>query len=117
MSLHQSSLTPQSLAAALGGDVAGPDAVTAPGPDHSPGDRSLSIKIAPDHPDGFVVHSHSTRHSDLECKDYVRQKLGEPAWAPQAKAERRRETGNGEQAQPNLAEYDRVGRGRDSRHR
>lgn len=43
----------RSLAHALGGDVVGRDKVTVPGPGHSPRDRSLSIKLDPNAPDGF----------------------------------------------------------------
>jgi hypothetical protein len=49
-------LDPRIVARALGGSVSGRN-VVAPGPGHSRADRSLSIKIDPAAPDGFVVHS------------------------------------------------------------
>ncbi|WP_244623468.1 toprim domain-containing protein [Bradyrhizobium sp. MOS001] len=67
------------IAAALGGQVTGTDTVNVPGPGHSPADRSLSIKVAPDAPEGFVVHSHANDDPML-CRDYVRQRLGLPDW-------------------------------------
>ncbi len=41
-----------------------------PGPDHSASDRSLSVLIAPDAPDGFVVKSFAGDNW-VACKDYV----------------------------------------------
>ncbi len=63
------------VAARLGGDVAGHDAVLAPGPGHSRADRSLSIKIVPAARDGFVVHSFAA-DSPIACRDHVRSLLG-----------------------------------------
>ena len=71
----------QTLARALGGVVSGDD-VLAPGPDHkSPTDRSLSVKLDANAPDGFVVFSFSGDDVNL-CRDYVRQKSGLPAFKP-----------------------------------
>jgi hypothetical protein len=67
-------VSPQQLAAALGGEVSGGE-VLAPGPGHSPKDRSLSIKIDPGAPDGFVVYSFAS-DDPLACKDYVRERAG-----------------------------------------
>jgi putative DNA primase/helicase len=64
----------QSLARALGGEVSGSQ-VCAPGPGHSAKDRSLSIKLDPSAPDGFVVHSYAG-DDPIACKDYVRSKAG-----------------------------------------
>jgi AAA domain len=75
--------SPQHVAAALGGEVSGRE-VLAPGPNHSPKDRSLSIKLDPAAPDGFVVHSFAG-DDPLQCKDHVRSKLG-ITWAPKPKA-------------------------------
>lgn len=69
------------IAAALGGEIAGHNSIVAPGPGHSPRDRSLSVRIAPDAPDGFIVHSFAN-DDPLLCRDYVRQRLGLPAWQP-----------------------------------
>ncbi len=67
----------KAAARALGGEVRG-DRVLCPGPGHSPGDRSLSVKFSADAPDGFVLNSFS--NDDFgDCRDYVRKKLGLPA--------------------------------------
>jgi hypothetical protein len=70
----------RSIAHALGGEVCGRQ-VVAPGPNHSRKDRSLSIRRDPDAPDGFLVHSHAGDDWQL-CRDYVRCRLGMPAWQP-----------------------------------
>ena len=62
------------IAHALGGNVSG-DQVLAPGPGHSPKDRSLSVKPILHAPDGFVVHSFAG-DDPIDCRDYVREKLG-----------------------------------------
>ncbi len=69
-------ITQQQIAHALGGEISGGQ-VLAPGPGHSAGDRSLSIKIDETAPSGFVVHSFSG-DDPIRCKDYVRQKIGLP---------------------------------------
>jgi len=71
-------LTLQSLARALGGVVCNGE-VLAPGPGHSPKDRSLSVKLDPTAQDGFVVHSFAG-DDPLEARDYVREKCGLPAF-------------------------------------
>jgi putative DNA primase/helicase len=68
-------------AAALGGHVSGRDTILCPGPGHSAKDRSLSVKLAPSAPDGFLVHSHAG-DDFRECRDHVRKRLGLPAWEP-----------------------------------
>jgi putative DNA primase/helicase len=73
-------LSLQSIARALGGEVSG-RRVRAPGPGHSPKDRSLAISISNDVPDGFVLHSFANDHWK-DCRDYVRQKLNLPDWEP-----------------------------------
>ena len=78
----------RSLAHALGGDVVGRDKVTVPGPGHSPRDRSLSIKLDPNAPDGFLIYSHCGDDWKL-CRDYVRQRLGLPEWEPGDEQNRR----------------------------
>ena len=47
----------------------------APGPGHSLEDRSLSIKLDAAAHDGFIVNSFAG-DPPLECKDYVREKIG-----------------------------------------
>jgi putative DNA primase/helicase len=71
----------RNIAAALGGQVAGPNAALCPGPGHSPRDRSLAVRLDPAAPDGFLVHSHAG-DDWAECRDYVRERLGLPAWRP-----------------------------------
>lgn len=71
----------QQIAAALGGQIAGPGAVLCPGPGHSPRDRSLAVRLDPVAPDGFLVHSHAG-DDWRKCRDHVRQRLGLPAWRP-----------------------------------
>lgn len=71
-------MTLQQIARALGGEACG-NQVRAPGPGHSPKDRSLSIKLDASAPDGFLVHSFAGDDA-IRCKDYVREKLGLPAW-------------------------------------
>jgi putative DNA primase/helicase len=69
----------RAAARALGGDVTGRDAVAAPGPGHSPKDRSLTVRLLAG--DDFLVYSHASDDWQT-CKDYVRQRLGLPAWQP-----------------------------------
>jgi AAA domain len=64
----------RTLAKALGGEVNGGQ-VLAPGPGHSATDRSLSVKLDSNAPDGFVVHSFAG-DDPIACKDYVRNKAG-----------------------------------------
>jgi hypothetical protein len=70
----------RSLALALGGDVCG-KSVSAPGPGHSPRDRSLSVALDSNAPDGFLIYSHAGDDWKV-CRDYVRQRLGLPSWQP-----------------------------------
>jgi putative DNA primase/helicase len=67
-------LDPRTVARVLGGNVSGPN-VVAPGPGHSRADRSLSIKIDPAAPDGFILHSFAG-DSPIACRDYARAALG-----------------------------------------
>ena len=67
-------LDPREVARALGGSALGRN-VVAPGPGHSRADRSLSIKIDPTAPDGFVVNSFAG-DAPIACRDYVRAALG-----------------------------------------
>ena len=76
---HTTPLNLTQIAHALGGEVSGRQ-VLAPGPEHSPKDRSLSVKLGDTGEP--VVHSFAG-DDPLKCKDYVREKLGLPAWQPQ----------------------------------
>ena len=68
------------IARALDGEVSG-RRVLAPGPQHSPKDRSLCISLAPAIPSGFLVHSFAG-DDPIQCKDYVRARLGLPHGSP-----------------------------------
>jgi putative DNA primase/helicase len=67
----------RALQRALGGVINGGQ-VLCPGPGHGPRDRSLAVR-----PDGgdFKVFSHCGDDWRL-CRDYVRERLGLPRWAP-----------------------------------
>jgi hypothetical protein len=67
-------LDARTIARVMGGDVNG-DSVLVPGPGHSPKDRSLSIKLDRESPDGFVCHSFAGDDFGL-CRDYLKSKLG-----------------------------------------
>jgi hypothetical protein len=62
------------IAAALGGQVTGVDTCNVPGPKHSPGDRSLSIRIT--HA-GFVIYSFANDNWKV-CREYERGKSANP---------------------------------------
>lgn len=65
---------PAEIAYALGGEVQG-TRVLCPGPGHSKHDRSLSIFINPNAPDGFLVNSFAG-DDWKECRDHVKAALG-----------------------------------------
>jgi 5S rRNA maturation endonuclease (ribonuclease M5) len=95
-SLPPAYLDPLSMARALGGEVSAGQ-IRCPGPGHSPKDRSLSIKIDPTAPEGFLVNSFSG-DDPAECRDHVRQQLGLPEF--QAKKPNGNGGGNGSGAAP-----------------
>src|SRR5262249_51967925 len=66
----------RALARALGGEVV-QGQVRAPGPGHSAGDRSLSVKLSDTAADGFIVHSFAGDDA-IKCRDYIKEKLGLP---------------------------------------
>jgi putative DNA primase/helicase len=78
----------RSIALALGGVVSGRQ-VLAPGPGHSPQDRSLAVRPSPEAPDGVLIHSHAG-DDWRQCREYVRSRLGLPAWHPGDGNERQR---------------------------
>src|SRR5262249_41397865 len=77
----------RAIARVLAGEVSG-QRVLAPGPQHSPKDRSLCVSLAPTTPSGFLVHSFAG-DDPIQCKDYVRARLGLPAWQPGNEQDRR----------------------------
>jgi len=73
----------------LGGRVTGRNRVSVPGPNHGRRDRSLSIKLDARAPDGFIVYSFAPGDDWKDCRDYVRERLGLPAWQPGDDRDRR----------------------------
>lgn len=69
-----SQITLATIARALGGQVAGRQ-VLAPGPGHSPKDRSLAVRLSVQSPDGFLAHSFAGDDWRL-CRDHVAERLG-----------------------------------------
>lgn len=78
--LNAISLTLPQIAKALGGEMSGHN-VNAPGPGHSPSDRSMSVSLSDTAEGGFMVFSHAG-DDGISCKNYVRDKLGLPKWKP-----------------------------------
>jgi hypothetical protein len=56
--------------------------IYAPGPDHSKGDRSLTVFLDENARDGYRVHSHAG-DDWRACRDHVRATLGLGAWTPE----------------------------------
>ena len=75
------------IAAALGGEVSGQQ-VLAPGPGHSPRDRSLAVCLSANASAGFVCHSHAGDDWQI-CVEHVRARLGLPPWKPGDEQDRR----------------------------
>ena len=69
----------RSIAAALGGSIAGRNSVLCPGPGHSRKDRSLKVAFRDD--GTFTVTSFAD-DDWRQCKDYVRERLGLPYEGP-----------------------------------
>jgi hypothetical protein len=78
----------RTLQRALGGEISAGQ-LRCPGPGHSAVDRSLSVKPDDSAPDGFLVHSFAGDDA-IACKDYVRERLGLPAFKPNGGNGRRR---------------------------
>jgi putative DNA primase/helicase len=78
----------RTMARALGGNVTGHGTMLVPGPGHSSRDRSLSIKLDPQAPDGLLIYSHAG-DDWRACRNYVRSKLGLPDWRPGDEQDRR----------------------------
>lgn len=68
----------------LGGEVSGRASIVCPGPGHSRRDRSLSVRLSAEAPDGFIVHSFAG-DDPLVCRDHVRERLGLPLWQRHSK--------------------------------
>ena len=81
------------IAEVLGGDICRGQ-ISAPGPGHSPNDRSMSVLISPGAPDGFVVHSFAG-DDPIRCRDHVRAMAGlvrKPSMRTQTVADAQRNT-------------------------
>ena len=89
------------IAELLGGDVSGSQ-VLCPGPGHSVGDRSLSIKLDSGASDGFVLHSFAGDDA-IVCRDYVRERLGLPPF--EATKKRKKPNGGARPYSPTIAKY------------
>jgi putative DNA primase/helicase len=83
-------LDPRSVARALGGEVVARDSILCPGPGHSRRDRSLSIRINPAAPEGFLVHSFAG-DDPLACREYARDALGLSASSEERHRQARRQ--------------------------
>lgn len=82
--------TPAEIARALEGEVQGAR-VLCPGPGHSKHDRSLSILIDPNAPDGLLVHSFAG-DDWKHCRDHVMAALGLHHARPEQLPPRRQNT-------------------------
>ena len=72
------------LGGEIGRDGQGQPVIRCPGPGHSREDRSLSVWLGDEHPDGFRVKSFA-EDDDMVCRDHVRERAGLPPWRPTAK--------------------------------
>ena len=79
-------LNPETVARALGGEISNGQ-ILAPGPGHGAKDRSMSVMLDANAPDGFIVNSFAS-DDPIVCKDFVREKLGLPAFKPNGKHQR-----------------------------
>jgi hypothetical protein len=70
-------LSLQQLATVLGGEVSG-NQVLAPGPGHSPRDRSMSVKLV----EGDYIANSFSGDDWKALRDYIDTKIGAPKWAP-----------------------------------
>jgi hypothetical protein len=92
------------IAEILGGDVRDLE-ILAPGPGHSSGDRSMSVRPDASAPDGFLVHSFSG-DDPISCKDYVRTKLGLAPKAAKSEVNKtKRGNGSAKPYSPTVAKY------------
>ena len=81
-------LTLESLQRCLGGKISNGQ-LRCPGPGHSAADESLSIKLDPNAPDGFVAHSFAD-DDPIVCRDYIREKCSQAPWKPNGNGRARR---------------------------
>jgi len=69
-------ISAREISRCMGGEVHCDQALV-PGPGHSRHDRSLSVRVDPNAPDGFVVHSFCG-DEPIACRDHVRRMCGLP---------------------------------------
>jgi len=62
------------IASLLGGDISNGQ-ILCPGPNHSPGDRSLSVKPDATAPDGYLYHSFAGDDPGT-CREFIKAKIG-----------------------------------------
>jgi putative DNA primase/helicase len=97
----------RALARALRGEASGQN-ILAPGPGHSRADRSLSVKIDPAAPEGFLVHSFADDNVQ-DCRAQVRAAIairlgeGQPARARHSRKAPANERDRGQAQRSNLA--------------
>ncbi len=91
------------IARCMGGEARGNQA-TVPGPGHSRQDRSLSVRVEPNAPDGFLVHSFSG-DDPITCRDHVRQMCGLPDFRGERRQPSPQET-QARQERRKKADYD-----------
>lgn len=92
-------LDPYAVARATGGNVIGRWHVLSPAPGHSARDRSLSIRLDPSAPDGFILHPHAG-DDWRACRDHVKAALALP--------ETHRERRQAPRRMPSSADADRI---------
>jgi len=63
------------IASLLGGDISNGQ-IRCPGPSHSPGDRSLSVKPDATAPDGYLYHSFAGDDPGA-CREFIKAKIGQ----------------------------------------
>jgi hypothetical protein len=90
--MHSTMPSLQTAARILGGEVSG-GGILCPGPGHSSKDRSLSVLLDPNAPEGFIVNSFAAGDDVLACRNYVREKLGLPRRQPRS-SQKRNSTGS-----------------------
>jgi Toprim domain len=82
--------------------------ILAPGPGHSPKDRSLSVKLDPSAPGGVLIHSFAADPFPA-CRDHVASKLGLSHWVTRPSKNSHEATGKRRSASANERMRDRPG--------
>src|SRR4051794_21595582 len=70
--------SPREIARALGGHVRKDGAIAFPGPGRKSTDRSCTLALRPEAPDGFIVADARKQIPGLVLKDYARERFGVP---------------------------------------